>query len=605
MRDCLVLASIASRKSIAVAKSIKELLKLRVIGVAHTDHPHVFSRYFDRVYIVRVDRSGIRWVYTVLGIAEEHHCRAVLPIDFVDFYMFSKHSKLFEELGITLISPPHESIVVASDRVKCWETLGDIANFPSQVLLEREDNIENVYRLRPPLVVKNLGDTSNPTFHLDYETAIKDALSRAPVLVQEYVEGIARGYYALAFNGIPLLEFTHQRIIEYTPIGGASLGAQGIVKDPRLFELGRKIIKKLKWNGMIMVETRYSDEKGIYYVIELNPKFWGSIDLPETLGYKFSALLVALHLYGYNYALKLKKKLKVRSSSFVWLLDALRYIPKMPKVWLKLVNICMRSPIQCDIDLTDMPRCIDQTLKAFQRFKREKNNWIQYLDRSREQLKIWLDRYRKFLLNPSRVVVIDFDATLVRLPIDWNSVRRSLIKEGIIYPWESINRALTRYWLTDKELYHKLSELVKHYEFSALNNIEVLISLKLIEKLRERTKICIATKQPVEIVVNTFKLLGTKNIFDNIVGRDSGWGPIKTTLFKKCVELCNAEEAIVIDDKIDYLIDAYRLGYTPILATSNSYLVAKSYRLGIPSGEPEKIIKMLLEHTLSYATKQP
>ncbi|MEM1646087.1 MAG: hypothetical protein QXL96_09520, partial [Ignisphaera sp.] len=99
MRDCLVLASIASRKSIAVAKSIKELLKLRVIGVAHTDHPHVFSRYLDKVHIVRVDRSNIRWVYAVLGIAEEHRCRAVLPIDFVDFYMFSKHSKLFEELS--------------------------------------------------------------------------------------------------------------------------------------------------------------------------------------------------------------------------------------------------------------------------------------------------------------------------------------------------------------------------------------------------------------------------------------------------------------------------------------------------------------------------
>lgn len=79
------------------------------------------------------------------------------------------------------------------------------------------------------------------------------------------------------------------------------------MKDPTLIKLGRNIVKKLKWNGIIIVETGHSEEKGVYYIIELNPKFWGSIDLPEALGYKFSALVLALYLYGYDYVLELKK----------------------------------------------------------------------------------------------------------------------------------------------------------------------------------------------------------------------------------------------------------------------------------------------------------
>lgn len=131
--------------------------------------------------------------------------------------MFSKHKHLFDEVGVVLVLPSYENIVIASDRVKCQEVLRDIAYFPSQVFVKGKEDIGEVYNLKPPLVVKNLGDASNPTFHLGYETAVRDALHRAPVIVQEYVEGVARGYYALAFNGIPVLEFAHQRIIEYTP----------------------------------------------------------------------------------------------------------------------------------------------------------------------------------------------------------------------------------------------------------------------------------------------------------------------------------------------------------------------------------------------------
>jgi hypothetical protein len=133
LRECIVIASIASRKSVAVARSIKDLLGFKVVGVAHTHHPHIYSRYFDKVHLIEIDRGNVEWIYTVASIAREYRCVAVLPIDFIDFYMFSKYSYVFEDLGITLASPKHESIVLASDRVKCYEYLGDVAVFPRQV----------------------------------------------------------------------------------------------------------------------------------------------------------------------------------------------------------------------------------------------------------------------------------------------------------------------------------------------------------------------------------------------------------------------------------------------------------------------------------------
>lgn len=594
MGACVVLASVASRKSIAIAKSIKEILNLKVIGVAHTDHPHVFSRYFDKVHIVRTDRSSVDWVRIVLGIALRYRCKVVLPIDFIDFYMFSKHKQFFDEADVILASPSYESIVTASNRVRCQEALKGVAYFPPQILVKVEKDVKEIYSLRPPLVVKGLSDASNPTFHLSYEAAIEDALSRVPVIIQEYVEGMARGYYALAFNGIPLLEFTHQRMIEYTPIGGASLGARGAVRDPALITLGRGIVRKLKWSGIIMVETRYSDEEGVHYVLELNPKFWGSVDLPETLGYKFSALTLALYLYGYDYALRLRKRLKVKNGSFIWLLDAARYIPKIPEVWFKLVMKAIPRPNQSDIGIADVAKDIVQIVKALKRFKRERDAWIQYLKESKEQLRIWINRYLKFLSSSRKIVILDLDATSVKIPIDWAKLRKKLIEMGLLYPWESINRALSRYWNKDIELYQKLSEIIKHYELKAVSNVRLLVRPRLLEGVRKYARLCIATRQATDVVINILKKFGLDGVIDCIVGRDSGFGPMKKALYRGCVELYKDSEALVIDDGIEYLIEAYRQGHIPMHATLNPYSMARSYRLGIPSGGINGLVSLVI-----------
>jgi len=75
------------------------------------------------------------------------------------------------------------------------------------------------------------------------------------------------------------------------------------------------------------------------------------------------------------------------------------------------------------------------------------------------------------------------------------------------------------------------------------------------------------------------KKLGLKDFIDFVVSRDGDFGPMKRSLYSRCVELYKGSEAPVIDDGIEYLVEAYRLGYTPMHDTSNSYSIAKSYRL--------------------------
>jgi len=597
LKRCVVIASIASRKSLAIARSIKSLLDYSIVGVAHTWHPHLFSTVFRKKYLFETSRDSEKWPKLVAYIAYKNRCEAVIPVDFVDFIMFSKYNRLFNELGIMTTTPRYEDITIASNRVKVVEHLKHVADFPKQVFIRDSSDVEAIYSLSPPLVVKGLGDSSNPSFHLSYETTINEASMRTPCIVQEYVEGVARGYYALSYNGIPIMEFTHQRVVEYLPVGGASLVAKGSIEDPELYVLGRKILKELKWSGVIMVETRYSDERGKYYVLELNPKFWGSIDLSVSLKYHFPALLLISHIYGVEKAREIAEKLTVKKGEFIWVLDGFRYLPKLPSVWFYMMKKALSNPLHSDVNVCDFTKNFAQLIKAFERIDRESQLWMAYLEASKSELRCWIKRFLQFLNSDKKVVIFDLDATLVNLPVNWNHVRSKLMNLNLILKWESINRAMTRLWLTNVDNYFKLSRVLEEEELKSIKKLNkglLLMPRGYIEELRRYSSICIATKQSIRVAEEVLKKLRLYNYIDVIIGRDSDVGPIKVEMYRRCVEVLGYPHALVLDDNIEGVVDAYRKGFTPMLISDNVYKIAKSMRLGIPAGPTKTLVKTVL-----------
>ena len=112
-------------------------------------------------------------------------------------------------------------------------------------------------------------------------------------LVQEHIDGTGHGYYALADDGVVLAHFMHRRLHEVPPSGGPSAMAASF-RDPRLRELGERFFAATHWTGVAMVEFKRRRRDGEYYLIEVNPKFWGSLDLSIAAGVDFPYLLYRL-----------------------------------------------------------------------------------------------------------------------------------------------------------------------------------------------------------------------------------------------------------------------------------------------------------------------
>ncbi len=78
----------------------------------------------------------------------------------------------------------------------------------------------------------------------------------------------------------------HRRIRENPPTGGASSCAASFY-DGKLKEYGTRLLDLLGWHGVAMVEFRYDARSGTYKLMEINPKFWGSLDLALAAGVDF------------------------------------------------------------------------------------------------------------------------------------------------------------------------------------------------------------------------------------------------------------------------------------------------------------------------------
>jgi predicted ATP-grasp superfamily ATP-dependent carboligase len=71
---------------------------------------------------------------------------------------------------------------------------------------------------------------------------------------------------------------------------------ESIAPPPSLVIAGTRLLEALDWQGVAMVECKYDPRSDRYYVMEINPRFWGSLQLAIDAGVDFPALLVACAL---------------------------------------------------------------------------------------------------------------------------------------------------------------------------------------------------------------------------------------------------------------------------------------------------------------------
>jgi predicted ATP-grasp superfamily ATP-dependent carboligase len=115
-------------------------------------------------------------------------------------------------------------------------------------------------------------------------------------MIQRVVEGDGVGLFALCDRGEPRLLFAHRRLREKPPWGGVSVLREAVAIDPVAADYATRLLRALGWHGVAMVEFKRDRVTGVPILMEVNARFWGSLQLAIDAGVNFPVEAVKLWL---------------------------------------------------------------------------------------------------------------------------------------------------------------------------------------------------------------------------------------------------------------------------------------------------------------------
>ncbi len=292
------LASLAFTRSLARAG-------IRVtVAAASPDAPARFSRFCARFLLYpspMKDPEGFRqWLFEILSLGQFD--LLIGTTDQTLLLLDEWREELSSRAKIPL--PASEGFRLACDKAKTAKQAQDLGlPIPPTCFIQNEKEFDQAANtLSPPFVIKprsSIGLCQGQRLRLSVAYAFdKEALRQnyfalhqfSPwPLLQSYVAGFGMGCFFLIQDGQILARFMHRRIRDEDPTGSGSSLRISVAPDPILMKASERLLRAIGVDGLVMVEYRVAED-GTPYLMEINSRPWGSMQLAVESGVDFPLL---------------------------------------------------------------------------------------------------------------------------------------------------------------------------------------------------------------------------------------------------------------------------------------------------------------------------
>jgi predicted ATP-grasp superfamily ATP-dependent carboligase len=298
-------------QSVASVRSLARAGHSVVVGATTSWSKAGWSRYARGTFTYPSPEQGaLGFVKQIAAELQRHAGSFILPMTELSTLPLSAHRDLIFSAGGKLVLPPHATVLQAFDKQHTTMLAASLGiPTPHTWFADSMAQAERIAdAIRYPVVVKPrstnqvgadgrvsvAGKPAYATNPEEFRSTYQALAERSSnILVQEFVEGVGSGYFALMKDGEPRAEFFHRRIRDVRPTGSGSSLRVSIEPQTTLRNAGRSILQALRWQGVAMVEFRLRPD-GTPVFVEVNGRFWNSLALAIYAGVDFPAMLAQM-----------------------------------------------------------------------------------------------------------------------------------------------------------------------------------------------------------------------------------------------------------------------------------------------------------------------
>jgi len=311
----VVVTDSSERAALAVIRSLGRR-GIEVVAADSTRFNTGFlSKYCSRRMIYPSPQKNKRkFADSMLRLVKNENFDLLIPItDFTMIPILERRDEIGEYVKVA--APPYKTAIKALDKaqtIKIAEEQG--IPCPRTFLLEDPDDLKEVAEdVKYPVVIKprmrvlwieDRAVTLKVTPR-NYVYNSEDLMTKYVkitsqfngfdipydfFLIQEFAEGEGYGVEVLMHNSELKAIFMHKRLREYPITGGAST-LRVSVRNEKLKKYAVDLLNAIDWQGVAMVEFKMDKESGDVKLMEVNGRFWGSLQLAINAGVDFPYLL--------------------------------------------------------------------------------------------------------------------------------------------------------------------------------------------------------------------------------------------------------------------------------------------------------------------------
>jgi predicted ATP-grasp superfamily ATP-dependent carboligase len=315
------------RAALALTRALgRQRLKVAV-GAENEDSLAAASKYCWRSFSYPSPYADERgFVSRLLEVVKDLKISMVFPTSEIAMALMVRHRQKFEAHTILPI-PTTDAFISLSNKYRLMQLAAELGVPIPETVYVSDGRWEQVSSKLPdfPVVVKPGKSVVDIEGRLR-KTGIHYAASEAelerlyntidylgqPSMIQRRIEGEGQGVFALMDKGRPVSLFAHRRLREKPPSGGVSVLRESVALPQPMTDYALRLLQHVGWHGVAMVEFKVDRQSGAPLLMEVNGRFWGSLQLALDAGINFPYLLyriaagekVQLPVNGYRIGVK-------------------------------------------------------------------------------------------------------------------------------------------------------------------------------------------------------------------------------------------------------------------------------------------------------------